>query len=73
MVKCNVDGVVKGTPGPAACGGIFRGSDAEYLGSFSAFIGKIVVFEAELMGLSSQMKLQWIKDGLTFGCSVIHH
>jgi len=34
----NTDGVVRGPPGLAACGGIFHGSMREFIGGFSAFL-----------------------------------
>jgi hypothetical protein len=38
-VKCNSDGVSKGNPGPSACGGIFRDSQANDLGCFASNLG----------------------------------
>jgi len=37
-VKINTDGMTRGYPDLATCGGIFRGSMEEFIGDFSAFI-----------------------------------
>ncbi|GAU40165.1 hypothetical protein TSUD_292700 [Trifolium subterraneum] len=34
-VKCNSDGASLGNPGPSSCGGLFRNSNAEFLGAFA--------------------------------------
>ncbi|MCI81060.1 ribonuclease H protein, partial [Trifolium medium] len=38
-VKCNTDGAAHGSPGPSACGGLFRNCHGLYLGSFAEFLG----------------------------------
>lgn len=47
-IKCNTDGAARGCPGPAASGGLFRGSDAAFLGGFSSYVGIANAFCAEL-------------------------
>jgi len=37
-VKINIDGAARGSSGLATCGGIFRGSMGEFIGTFSAFL-----------------------------------
>jgi len=37
-VKINIDGVARGYPGLATCGGIFCGSMMEFIGAFSVFL-----------------------------------
>ena len=47
-VKVNTDGLAKGNPGPAACGGVFRDSAGYFLGGFSLSLGHRTSFYAEL-------------------------
>lgn len=47
-VKVNNDGLAKGNPGPAACGGVFRDSAGYFLGGFSLSLGHRTSFYAEL-------------------------
>ncbi|CAN6546588.1 unnamed protein product [Malus baccata var. baccata] len=47
-VKVNTDGLAKGNPGPAACGGVFRDSAGYFLGGFSLCLGHRTSFYAEL-------------------------
>lgn len=49
-VKCNSDGTARGSPGLAACGGIFRDYRAATLGCFVASLGVTHSFNAELIG-----------------------
>lgn len=49
-IKVNSDGAAKGSPGPAACGGIFRDSNSAILGCFACNIGPQNSLFAELMG-----------------------
>ncbi|XP_058776606.1 uncharacterized protein LOC131650923 [Vicia villosa] len=46
-MKCNIDGVAVGSPGIAACGGIFRDDQANHILSFSAFleVGSSIIVE----------------------------
>jgi len=50
-VKLNIDGVAQGSPGLAACGGIFRGSCGEYIGGFTAFLGIHTTLYVEIIGV----------------------
>ena len=64
-VKINTNGVARGSPSLAACGGIFRGSMKEFIIGFSAFLdiqttliaefNEVIhsIEEAKKMGLSS--------------------
>ena len=47
-VKLNTDGLSKGNPGPAACGGVFRNCHGCFLGGFCQRIGHCNSFFAEL-------------------------
>lgn len=49
-LKCNTDGSSKGTPGAAACRGIFRDRHASILGCFALNLGISFAFHAEIMG-----------------------
>ncbi|PNX74636.1 protein trichome birefringence-like 18 [Trifolium pratense] len=49
-IKCNTDGASIGVPALAACGGIFRNSSSDHLGSFAFNIGDRNAFLAELTG-----------------------
>src|SRR6266487_7107213 len=49
-IKCNIDGTAKGCPGPAACGGIFRDSNAAVVGCFAQNLHISTAFHAELIG-----------------------
>jgi ribonuclease HI len=48
-VKCNCDGASIGNPGPSSCGGIFRNSDAIFLGAYAFNLGTSSL-NAELVG-----------------------
>ncbi|PRQ22557.1 putative ribonuclease H-like domain, reverse transcriptase zinc-binding domain-containing protein [Rosa chinensis] len=50
-IKLNTDGLAKGNPGPAACGGVFRDEKGRYLGGFCQGLGHQTAFFAELMGV----------------------
>ncbi|MCI17975.1 ribonuclease H protein, partial [Trifolium medium] len=47
-IKCNTDGSALGSPGPSACGGVFRDNNGKHLGSFVDFLGNSNAFLAEL-------------------------
>jgi ribonuclease HI len=49
-VKCNCDGASIGNPGPSSCGGIFRNSDALFLGAYAFNLGTSSSLNAELVG-----------------------
>lgn len=47
-VKCNSDGAALGSPGTAACGGIFGDFRATSVGCFAANVGSSYAYHAEL-------------------------
>jgi ribonuclease HI len=49
-LKCNIDGASNGNPGPSACGGIFRDSNADFIGAFAFNLGTTNSLSAELHG-----------------------
>jgi hypothetical protein len=49
-LKCNIDGAYNGNPGLAACGGIFRDSDANFVEAFAFNLGVVNSLVAELQG-----------------------
>jgi ribonuclease HI len=49
-LKCNIDGASNGNPGIAACGGIFRNYDADFIYGFAEPLGTTSSFVAELSG-----------------------
>jgi len=75
-VKINIDGVVRGYPSLATCGGIFRGSMGEFIGGFFSFLdvqtalifefyGVIYAMEeAQRMGLTSV----WLECDFSLVC-----
>ena len=46
-IKVNTDGLAKGNPGPAACGGVFRDASGCFLGGFCQPLGLNSSFYAE--------------------------
>lgn len=60
-VKCNTDGAAKGSPGPSACGGIFRDYWASNLGCFAANLGISNALYAELMGAILAIEIAYKK------------
>ena len=48
--KVNIDGVARGSPGKAGCGGIFRTCRWFIKGCFSLILGIRLAFEAKVMG-----------------------
>ncbi|PRQ50480.1 putative ribonuclease H-like domain-containing protein [Rosa chinensis] len=50
-LKLNTDGLAKGNPGPAACGGVFRNAKGLYQGGFCQGIGVQTSFHAELLAI----------------------
>ncbi|KAJ4710481.1 Ribonuclease H protein [Melia azedarach] len=51
FVKVNTDGVSKNNPGAAACGGVFRDFQGEFLGAFTMNLGCRSSLVAEIMGI----------------------
>jgi ribonuclease HI len=56
-IKCNTDGSALGSPGPSACGGLFRDNNGNHLGSFADFLGDSIAFLAELSGIMRAIEL----------------
>lgn len=50
-IKLNTDGLAKGNPGAAACGGIFRISGGRYVGGYCQNLGFQNAFYSELMAV----------------------
>ncbi|PRQ43848.1 putative ribonuclease H-like domain, SGNH hydrolase-type esterase domain-containing protein [Rosa chinensis] len=50
-IKLNIDGLAKGNPGPAACGGVFRDTHGHYTGGYCQGLGHKSAFYSELMGM----------------------
>ena len=59
-VKCNTDGAA--TSGNAACGGIFRNSNSDFLGVFAINIGQTSALNAELIGAMVAIELAHLKN-----------
>ncbi|XP_061355349.1 uncharacterized protein LOC133299869 [Gastrolobium bilobum] len=60
-IKLNTDGAAKGSPGVAACGGLCRGSDGQWLGGFAYHVGIVSAFTAELWGILKGLEFTWNK------------
>jgi len=58
-IKCNIDGASVGNPGPSSCGGIFRDSDAAFLGAFVYILVNTNSLVAELNGAMFAIELAY--------------
>ncbi|XP_004289281.1 PREDICTED: putative ribonuclease H protein At1g65750-like [Fragaria vesca subsp. vesca] len=62
-IKLNTDGLAKGNPGPATCGGVFRDYQGHFIGGFSTPIGHHNDFFSELLaviiGIELAFQLGW--------------
>lgn len=62
-IKCNTDGAARGSPGIAACGGIFRNRMASILGCFTLNIGMVnsltTEFTAAILAIEIALKNNW--------------
>lgn len=56
-VKCNLDGASNGNPWPSACGGIYRNSNANFLGAFACNLSNSNSLDAELNGAMLAIEL----------------
>ena len=56
-LKCNVDGVARGKPGPAVIGGILRNYKGEVLFMFSKYIGIKDSNEAEVLAILEALRI----------------
>ncbi|KAJ4717451.1 Ribonuclease H [Melia azedarach] len=51
FIKVNTDGLSKGNPGEAACGGVFRDHSGKFLGAYAVSLGHNTSFYAEIMAI----------------------
>ena len=56
FIKCNTDGAAQGSPGPAACGGIFRTSTGAVAGCFAMYLRTKSALEAELLAVMTAVE-----------------
>ncbi|XP_058783255.1 uncharacterized protein LOC131657925 [Vicia villosa] len=74
-VKCNIDGLAKGSPMLSSCGGIFRNHNADHLGSFCEFLGDGNSVSAELcaamLAIEKACVFNWKKLWLETDCTVV--
>jgi ribonuclease HI len=61
-LKCNTDGASCGNPGNAACGGIFRNSDADFVYGFAEPLGESTAYIAELSGVIRAIEIAFQKQ-----------
>lgn len=57
MVKCNTDGAARGSEGVAACGGLLRDMNADFLGCFYEHLDSMNAFWAELIGAMQAIEI----------------
>jgi ribonuclease HI len=60
--KCNIDGASNGNPGIAACGGIFRNHDADFIYGFAEPLGITSSYVAELSGAMRAIEIAFQKN-----------
>lgn len=48
QVELNFDGVIKGCPGNASCGGVFRDWDGNFLAAYVVAVGRTTVINTEV-------------------------
>ncbi|KAK2450584.1 hypothetical protein QL285_009697 [Trifolium repens] len=60
-LKCNIDGAASGNPGTAACGGIFRNHDADFIYGFAEPLGIASSFVAEISGVMRAIEIAFHK------------
>ncbi|KAL4299382.1 hypothetical protein AHAS_Ahas17G0095300 [Arachis hypogaea] len=61
-VALNTDGIAKGNPSPASCGGAIRDHPERWLGGFSRSIGLCSAFNVELWGIHDGLNLAWTME-----------
>lgn len=61
MIKCNIDGAIKGFRRQATCGGIFRDISVVILGCFYATIENNYVLHAEIIGVMLATEIDFSK------------
>lgn len=57
--KINTDGVSKGNPGSAGCGGILRDDVGNWVQGFGYHIGHCSAYMAELWGIFRGLQIAW--------------
>jgi hypothetical protein len=50
-LNCDTDGIALGSPGHAACVGLFRNSHGEHIGCFNMNLGIVNALYPEIMGV----------------------
>jgi ribonuclease HI len=65
-VKCNTGGASVGNPGPAACGGIYKNANADFLGAFSINLGVTSALSSELIGAMMAIEIAHQKNWHNF-------
>jgi ribonuclease HI len=58
-IKCNIDGASSGNPGNAACGGIFRDHEANFVHSFAEHLGVANSYFAEMCGAMRAIEIAY--------------
>ncbi|KAL6146425.1 hypothetical protein ACLB2K_057104 [Fragaria x ananassa] len=66
-IKVNTDGLAKGNPSPAACGGVFRDASGGFLGSFCQSLGWKTSFYSEFYAVILAIEIAHDKGGSTYG------
>ena len=61
-VKCNSDGAASGLNGNAACGGIFRDVNSDFLGAFAINLGIGSALNAELIGAMVAIEVAYMNN-----------
>jgi hypothetical protein len=57
--KCNIDGASNGNPGNAACGGIFRNHNADFIYGFADPLGVTNAYIAEMCGAMRAIEIAY--------------
>ncbi|KAK2430924.1 hypothetical protein QL285_029213 [Trifolium repens] len=61
-LKCNIDGASCGNPGIAACGGIFRDHNADFVYGFAEPLGTCSAYVAEMRGFMRAIEIAFHKQ-----------
>jgi ribonuclease HI len=61
-LKCNIDGASCGNPGIAACGGIFRDHNANFVYGFAEPLGTCSAYVAEMCGFMRAIEIAFHKQ-----------
>jgi ribonuclease HI len=79
--KCNIDGASCGNPGNAACGGVFRNRDADFVYGFAEPLEVTNAFVAEMCGAMRAVEIAfqnnwhrlWIESDSLLVVSAFNH